>query len=184
LCDIYTARCEKCGKEIEMHLGDFETRRDEIVVLCSEHVKDYKKYGDRCVFWLFNPIEVITYNEEFDKNFLTTVSNPIVAVISLTDNAWENRFYNHPNYGFIFPVTGDLTLFEDFINVWSRYFVNRDGELKRLLTPSEALIEISRVLCDFVETGNPSVSELAEKVNEIETKLEKIKKIVKQSSIK
>jgi len=35
MCDCYIAHCVSCGKPIPMHLEDFNTARDEILVYCG-----------------------------------------------------------------------------------------------------------------------------------------------------
>ncbi len=89
MCDIYCAKCAKCDTEIEMHLGDFNTDPDEIDVFCGRHAVDGTIRRKRWVMW----------------------SSPIfgsITVVSLTDNAWENREGNHPNDGDVVKVRETL----------------------------------------------------------------------------
>jgi len=38
MCDCYSHKCKLCDKQLSVHLGDFETGRDEIEVFCSDHI--------------------------------------------------------------------------------------------------------------------------------------------------
>ena len=94
MCDIYFARCEGCGKKIMMHLGDFLTHQDEIKVYCSKCILNGKipvEYSGKTVFWYGIPLHRKTPT--------------MVAVVSLTENAWEHRFINYPNYYPLQPFT-------------------------------------------------------------------------------
>lgn len=75
MCDIYVAGCAKCGTEIAMHLGDYNTSKDEIKVYCEKHIP--KRLKDVAVW--------------------RTKSYGRVAVKALTENARENADINHPN---------------------------------------------------------------------------------------
>ena len=83
MCDIYAHPCGVCGQAIEMHLADFNTGADEIVV-----------YHSAC----FNRLKV---KPEFKSyavwQYQTGKSRQKVVVCALTDNAHDNRDGNHPN---------------------------------------------------------------------------------------
>ena len=79
MCDIYVGKCGKCGKEFEMHLGDFETRRDEIQVFCAR----CKPKDVNGVLWGF------------------TDRYKSVWVVPLTDNAKNHVKLNRPNAALI-----------------------------------------------------------------------------------
>lgn len=87
MCDIYMDRCHVCRKEIEMHLGDFMTSRWEILVF-------HKECFERVVMML-----------ESDEDFpcigwvMWKGDMGDVVIVSLTRNAWRNRYINHPNWG-------------------------------------------------------------------------------------
>jgi len=34
MCDVYTAQCESCGREVEVHIADFCTAEDNVRVFC------------------------------------------------------------------------------------------------------------------------------------------------------
>ena len=38
MCDCYGEKCKECEEVIPIHLGDYETSRDEIEVYCKEHI--------------------------------------------------------------------------------------------------------------------------------------------------
>jgi len=76
--------CKVCGKYIDMHLGDFNTERHEVMVICDE-----------CV-------ERINSNDMNDVNFILPyvewlIDDKTIRVYSLTNNAFDNRESNHPN---------------------------------------------------------------------------------------
>lgn len=80
MCDIYMAVC-KCGRrKVDMHLADYNTGRDEIVLYCNKCIpKKIKK----AILWeyrdspRFKPLKI--------------------WVKALTENAWVNYQGNHPN---------------------------------------------------------------------------------------
>lgn len=37
MCDCYTAKCEDCSNELPVHIGDFSTYRDNVIVRCEDH---------------------------------------------------------------------------------------------------------------------------------------------------
>lgn len=84
MCDIYVAECKVCGKEIDMHLGDYDTDRDEVEVYCYKH-RGIKTEG---VLWRVGKGGGGGFKVG-DKFW----------VIPLTENARNNRHHNHPNVG-------------------------------------------------------------------------------------
>lgn len=80
MCDIYMAKCKKCNAQIDMHLGDYNTGRDEVEVFCEKHLPDNRDYG---VLW--------RYRENRRNRWKK------VYVQALTDTADANRNGNHPN---------------------------------------------------------------------------------------
>lgn len=38
MCDCYGHKCEKCDTTLDIHLGDYDTGREEIEVYCDEHI--------------------------------------------------------------------------------------------------------------------------------------------------
>lgn len=93
MCDICDLRCIFCSTAIQMHLGDMKTQRDEILVVCSEcslkHVSELLK--NRFVLWFCCDMDC-SYDPPIFKHEVDAVT-----VISVTDNAWNNRLINHPN---------------------------------------------------------------------------------------
>ena len=74
MCDIYDAKCKECDAEIDMHLGDYNTDRDEVEVFCDKHIPQQVTDG---VLWEY----------EGKKVFVRV----------LTANAKANWEGNHPN---------------------------------------------------------------------------------------
>jgi len=121
VCDIYYDKCQICGKKIYMHLDSHLTGRSEVAVLCWNHAHRHKEIGDRTVFWIYNPVERTLWlmrHREDEKLFTRMEVMPLVAVVSLTDNAWRNRWGNHPN-GKYFPVT-DLQKWGKQVRRWEK----------------------------------------------------------------
>ena len=148
-CDIYRAKCAECNTRINMHLGDFNTSREEIIVLCHEHVHLYPKYGSRVVFWAHNYVEEMNHKINYpsqDHNIFGS-DEPFVAVISLTQNAWENRMHNNPNDGFSEPIP-DVDMYIKYMEVWTRAAYsehsdwNPDGIGTRLVVVRDAAIKV------------------------------------------
>ena len=119
MCDIYYTGCHFCGKRIYMHLGGYQTGRDEVAVLCWSHAHRYKELGGRTVFWVHNPVErTLWFMGGGEDVFHIFETEPLVAVVSLTDNAWRNRWDNYPN-GKYFPVT-DMEKWYKQVRRWER----------------------------------------------------------------
>ena len=90
MCDIYTVKCKKCGKLMEMHLDGHQTEHNEIEVFCWEHIPNENIRIYECKrpnimgcrkTWLMFPTKV---------TFLVGVRN-------LTENAIKHKEGNHPN---------------------------------------------------------------------------------------
>lgn len=81
MCDCYIDKCKECGEEIEMHLSDFDTGRDEVEVYCEAHIPKDRSEG---MIWLYGD------GKERNKAF----------VRALTYNAVAHMSGNHPNYSF------------------------------------------------------------------------------------
>ena len=94
MCDIYCEYCKLCGEVTGFHLGDFDTNRFEIAYICSKHALD-----DEFLDWLkCFKFPFCIWSERDDK----------YVVMSLTENAWNNRWVNHQNLG-------DTELLEEII---------------------------------------------------------------------
>lgn len=37
MCDCYIAKCMECSRELPVHIGDFSTDRDNVLVRCKKH---------------------------------------------------------------------------------------------------------------------------------------------------
>ncbi len=127
MCDIYTATCEVCGKRIGMHLGDYETKRDEIKVYCSKHIPpNHRHIGSRIMIDFTNYSEMVQmardHPEHYKKNEnRRSCYEPFIYVESLTDNAWKNRLQNHQNSGLnILVPLSELDMFNYGLDMWTR----------------------------------------------------------------
>ena len=95
MCDIYLDKCRVCFRDIPMHLGDYETHSGEIAVYCQdcfERLIRREKLVAPYVVWKC----------VWPEKPVVRVLGPGpdgVAVVSLTENAWTFRDYNHPNGG-------------------------------------------------------------------------------------
>lgn len=83
MCDCYTAKCENCDIEIPMHLGDFNTGRDEIKIFCNKHIPTDNK-----------EIVIHTIKGKYAREVCNTIR---VGILPLTQNAKDNMEENHPN---------------------------------------------------------------------------------------
>lgn len=82
MCDCYFEPCKSCGKPINMHLGDYETHRSEIVVYCNDCLCHGIPYSTRKYFAF-----CVWKAKEHGR----------IAVVSLTKHAWKYRDLNYPN---------------------------------------------------------------------------------------
>lgn len=127
MCDIYGATCHICGAVIPMHLGDFETNRDEVVVTCGKHIPP--KGVRRMMVWFIDYAEVIAAKRDYPniENDGVWDEQPITYVTALTDNAWKNRLMNHPNIGSCFGVPlDDLEMFHYGLEMWTRGQISQE----------------------------------------------------------
>ena len=85
MCDIYTAKCRVCGKEIEMHLGNWNTKRSEVRVYCGAHLEKALLQTKPVSLWRFKRCLG-------GKRWCG-----VVAVVLLTPTAKRNGRINHPN---------------------------------------------------------------------------------------
>ena len=83
MCDIYDATCPKCKRKIDMHLADFDTAQDEVMVMCC--IPSEYKLLKKGVLWLVGD------DDEPGRDY------KLVLVVALTDNARRHADGNHPN---------------------------------------------------------------------------------------
>jgi hypothetical protein len=85
MCDCYEHQCNSpgCEESIPMHLGDYETDREEIEVFCSKHIPEDKLNGD---LWKVQ-----------DSDDLRYPNDTLIFIRPLTKNAKKNAHHNHPN---------------------------------------------------------------------------------------
>ena len=89
MCDCYDENCSEkgCQELLPVHLGDYETNREEIKVYCENHIP-------------INDCRIFIIKEE-DEGFPKGWK---MGIRSLTDNAREFKDYNHPNVGADYTV--------------------------------------------------------------------------------
>jgi hypothetical protein len=93
MCDIYCGECKICGADLPVHLGDYDTKREEVEVFCSEHLpkKDVR---------VFTLLEDDVYE---DLPYVPAVVCHHIGwkmgIRYLTENARENKEKNYPNIG-------------------------------------------------------------------------------------
>ena len=86
MCDICSLKCVHCDVRLPVHLGDYDTDRDEILVFCKDHLPEY----DVRIYTLVED-EVTEYgNLEFPKGWK-------MGIRTLTYNAEQNKDVNYPN---------------------------------------------------------------------------------------
>jgi len=110
MCDIYTAECALCGTKIPMHLGEFQTKRDEIIVVCWKHSQEELEeagvFQPGTIVWLIpdqDLDELRKVNPDVDPEtwiFAESekeLAGRFVFVVPKTENAKRYRLWNYPN---------------------------------------------------------------------------------------
>ncbi len=88
MCDCYEAKCKVCGiSGLPVHLGDYETNRDEIEVYCKGHIPP-----TNCRIFVTK-----SQSGRYPKKFK-------MGIRALTENAKKNKEINHPNLNSDFVV--------------------------------------------------------------------------------
>jgi len=80
MCDCFGKKCEHCSEIIEVHLGDFNTGREEIKAYCSLHIPEDKSDG-------------ILYEILGEKTFQV-----FIEYLTPTAKYWAKLDHNHTNY--------------------------------------------------------------------------------------
>ena len=114
MCDIFMEECKGCTKEFNIHLGDYNTAREEIEVYCDKccpdkdisifHVFDFNKHNAVNDFW------VHTKKGMFIKDkYLADLNVYKMGIRMKTKNAKKHRKLNHPNecYFIRFDIDGN-----------------------------------------------------------------------------
>ena len=95
MCDCYRHKCKECETMLPIHLGDFNTGRDEIEVFCNEHIPEHDvtvfKFKKSVVGKHFFPNGV---QQEMDE---IQFAGTKIGIRSLTENARANSGMNYPN---------------------------------------------------------------------------------------
>lgn len=89
MCDICNSPCKVCGKELPLHLGDYNTTPEEVECYCSEHLPE----NDVSIFTLLE-------NDVYADSPHCTISYRQgwrMGIRYLTANAIENKEINYPN---------------------------------------------------------------------------------------
>jgi hypothetical protein len=90
MCDCYEHRCDKkgCKVFVPIHLGDYETDRDEIKVFCGKHIP-YNFKGK-----IYMMTETI---KKTDYSMVKLNKGDKIGIKMITENAKRNEEHNHPN---------------------------------------------------------------------------------------
>ena len=110
MCDIYTAKCALCDQKIPMHLGDFETKRDEIMVVCWRHSEEELReagvFRPGAIVWLIpdqdlGPLKEVNPHVDPETWIFAEsekeLAGRFVFIVPLSENALEHRLWNYPN---------------------------------------------------------------------------------------
>jgi hypothetical protein len=81
MCNILLMPCKVCGRNIDMHLADYDTDPEEIEIYCGKHLPEDRRDG---ILWGYRKKRVF--------------------VRALTKNAYTHAGGNHPNDGLSGPV--------------------------------------------------------------------------------
>ena len=91
MCDMFITGCAICGAPLPIHLGDYETGRNEIEVFCLNHLPSH------------NVTVFTTTEDELDDNLPIKKFAQLypegfcMGIRYLTVNAIENKEKNVPN---------------------------------------------------------------------------------------
>jgi len=91
MCDILNHPCKICGADLPLHLGDYETGREEVECYCEKHIPGKN-------IRIFNFIE-----DDIDPEYYKmgdTIEFPKgykMGIRALTGNAIEHKDKNYPN---------------------------------------------------------------------------------------
>ena len=91
MCDILNHPCKICGADLPLHLGDYDTAREEVECYCEKHIPT------------INCRSFCLTDDDIDPEYYKP-GNPIdfpkgykMAIRALTENARENKDKNYPN---------------------------------------------------------------------------------------
>ena len=88
MCDIVNSPCKVCGKDLPLHLGDYDTAPSEVECYCADHLPE----KDVRMFTLTE--DSLPYDSGMTPEFLKGWK---MGIRSLTQNAHENEDKNYPN---------------------------------------------------------------------------------------
>lgn len=86
MCDCYDAKCKLCDYRIPIHLGDWETPRDEVEIFCHRHIPE-------------DNARVFQMSKKSSRSPGDLKRGEKVAIRALTSRAKKNKNINHPNVG-------------------------------------------------------------------------------------
>ncbi|RSN73749.1 MAG: hypothetical protein DSO07_06790 [Thermoproteota archaeon] len=130
MCDIYVAKCffstfGECDFEIPFHLGDFNTERFEIAVVCPKHNTDYIRTM-MPMWYEIEFLEPTPQEEEYwkkrDKSLYEELmewkkyAGQRILILCFTGNAGRNAEINHPNLISPFKIARVKGLPESLVN--------------------------------------------------------------------
>ena len=94
MCDILDVPCMVCGKLLPLHLGDYETDRDEVECYCQDHLPE-----QNVRIFTLTDTDKHTVRARYPEEDLEYPVGWQMGIRYLTDNAKENADMNHPNVG-------------------------------------------------------------------------------------
>jgi hypothetical protein len=109
MCDCYYHHCECCDQPYPVHLGDFDTDRNEIKIWC----KQCWEKANRPKHWTRFAIKITDYNMGYLD--LDKIPQTEMTIGYITDNAICNREHNHPNCSSVKQLETEVGLNEQNI---------------------------------------------------------------------
>ena len=88
MCDCYNHKCKYCEALLCVHLGDWETKHDEIEVFCEKHTP----WSDPDVY-----VFLCCLNDKAEPDMFKYRDPFIMSILPLTGNAKRHMYFNHPN---------------------------------------------------------------------------------------
>jgi hypothetical protein len=106
MCDCYFHKCKECDTKLPVHLGDYETERNEIEVFCQDHLPN-----ENVRIFTVTKTFVYTNTDGEEEEYLLLKTDPYeppigwqMGIRSLTKNAVLREYLNYPNLASKFKV--------------------------------------------------------------------------------
>ena len=96
MCDCYHAPCKVCGTMLPVHLGDFNTDREEIEVFCEDHLPEYNVR----VFTLKEPAHEEHAPKKLTKEERLMIDNELDSILDKDEHydAWMGMIFEKRDY--------------------------------------------------------------------------------------